>query len=71
MSVILGHSYKHSFNAAIAATAVHVLKEQGHTIRFHDLCREHSNPVRPDMELVSDIPGKRLDSSPSAGNQGS
>ncbi|WP_302015281.1 NAD(P)H-dependent oxidoreductase [uncultured Akkermansia sp.] len=60
ISVILGHPYPYSFNAAIAATTVQALKEQGHTIRFHDLCREQFNPVLPDTELISDVPEDAL-----------
>lgn len=40
ISVILGHPYKHSFNAAIAATVENTLNEQGHHVLFHDLYRE-------------------------------
>lgn len=56
ISVILGHSYKHSFNAAMAAAATDALNEQGHHVLFHDLYRKQFNPVLSGTELVSDIP---------------
>ena len=45
ISVILGHPYKHSLNAAIAEIIVKTLKSSGHDVRFHDLCREHFDPA--------------------------
>ncbi|WP_195985579.1 NAD(P)H-dependent oxidoreductase [Clostridium sp. D33t1_170424_F3] len=54
VSVILGHPYENSFNAAIAATVIKVLKANGHTVMFHDLYRENFNPVIPKEELISD-----------------
>ena len=60
ISVILGHPYKESFNAAMAAAAVETLKEHGHTVSFHDLYREQFNPVLPETELVSDVPEASL-----------
>lgn len=53
ISVILGHPYKHSLNAAIAEIIVKTLKSSGHDVRFHDLCREHFDPAIPKEELVS------------------
>ena len=53
ISVILGHPYKHSLNAAIAEIIVKTLKSSGHYVRFHDLCREHFDPAVPKEELVS------------------
>ena len=53
ISVILGHPYKHSLNAAIAEIIVKTLKSSGHDVRFHDLCREHFDPAVPKEELVS------------------
>ncbi|WP_342990960.1 MULTISPECIES: NAD(P)H-dependent oxidoreductase [Bacteroides] len=55
ISVILGHPYKHSFNAAIAQTVKQVLEENGHTVMFHDLYRENFNPVMSRTELVGDV----------------
>lgn len=54
VSVILGHPYENSFNAAIAKAAAEALEEHGHTVIFHDLYREGFNPVIPKEELVSD-----------------
>lgn len=54
VSVILGHPYDHSFNAAIAQTVKKTLEENGHTVMFHDLYREKFNPVMPGKELVCD-----------------
>ncbi|WP_290551650.1 NAD(P)H-dependent oxidoreductase [Akkermansia sp.] len=51
ISVILGHPYKHNFNAAIAAVAADALKEQGHHVLFYDLYREQFNLVLSDTEL--------------------
>lgn len=54
ISVILGHPYKGSFNAAIAETVVSSLTQNGHTVLFHDLYQENFNPVIPGQELASD-----------------
>lgn len=54
VSVILGHPYENSFNAAIARAATETLEENGHTVIFHDLYQEGFNPVIPKEELVSD-----------------
>lgn len=54
ISVILGHPYEKSLNAAIAKTVVDTLTENGHSVAFHDLYRENFNPVIPANELVSD-----------------
>lgn len=54
ISVILGHPYENSFNSAIAEAVIKSLKENKHTVRFHDLYRENFNPVIPKEELVSD-----------------
>ena len=35
VSVILGHPYDGSFNAAIAQTVVQTLEEDGHAVAFH------------------------------------
>lgn len=34
VSVLLGHPYEQSFNAAIAVAVVRTLEENGHTVRF-------------------------------------
>ena len=47
VSVILGHPYEGSFNAAIAKTVVEALRENGHQVMFHDLYQENFNPVIP------------------------
>lgn len=54
ISVILGHPYENSYNAAIAQTVVETLKENGHSVLFHDLYQEKFNPVMPKAELASD-----------------
>ncbi len=55
ISVILGHPYEKSFNAAIAETVVTTLKNNGHTVMFHDLCQENFNPILSEKELISDM----------------
>lgn len=45
ISVILGHPYEKSLNAAIAGVVTEALLEEGHEIRFHDLYQEKFNPV--------------------------
>lgn len=60
ISVLLGHPYERSFNAAIAAAVVRTLEENGHTVRFHDLHREGFDPVISGKELSSDIAGDGL-----------
>lgn len=60
ISVIVGHPYKHSFNAAIAAAAAEALNERRHHVLFRDLYREQFNPVLSDTELVSDVPEDTL-----------
>ncbi|MBN2390520.1 MAG: NAD(P)H-dependent oxidoreductase [Anaerolineae bacterium] len=45
VSVILGHPDPGSFNHAIAGTAVRVLRENGHTVWFHDLYAERFDPL--------------------------
>lgn len=54
VSVILGHPYENSFNAAIAERVVKTLRKNGHKVIFHDLYRENFNPVIPKEELISD-----------------
>lgn len=45
LSVILGHPYSESFNAAIAGVVVQSLLDNGHVVRFHDLYREKFDPL--------------------------
>jgi putative NADPH-quinone reductase len=54
VSVILGHPTPGSFNHAICATAMAVLKANGHTCHFHDLYAERFDPVMPSSELPKD-----------------
>ena len=60
VSVLLGHPYEQSFNAAIAAAVVRTLEENGHTLRFHDLHGEGFDPVISGKELISDMTGDEL-----------
>lgn len=57
--VILGHPKTGSFNHAIAETAIHTLKDNGHEVIFHDLYREGLDPVLPHDEIPK---GAGLDS---------
>ncbi len=54
ISVILGHPYPNSLNAAITQKVIETLTKSGHAIWFHDLYAENFNPVIPGNELVSD-----------------
>lgn len=54
ISVILGHPYEGSFNAAIANEVVDQLEKNGHSVQFHDLYQEKFDPVIPPDELTSD-----------------
>ncbi|MEA4862509.1 MAG: NAD(P)H-dependent oxidoreductase [Victivallaceae bacterium] len=60
ISVILGHPYSKSFNAAIAEAVVTQLKQDGHDVHFHDLCAEGFNPVISGRELKTDVPEDEL-----------
>ncbi len=60
ISVILGHPYPKSFNAAIAERTVEVLKKLGHEVFFHDLYGEKFNPVLSPEELAGEDGGDRL-----------
>ena len=71
VSVILGHPYDGSFNAAIAQTVVQTLEEDGHAVAFHDLHAEGFNPVIPPSELVSDVPADDGGSRPPSSRDGS
>ena len=48
--LIVGHPRSNSLNHAIAETSMTVLKGLGHDIVFHDLYREHFDPVLPAEE---------------------
>jgi len=50
--VILGNPGFHSFNHAIAATAVESLQKKGYEIVFHDLYKEEFDPVVNAKEIV-------------------
>ena len=54
VSVILAHPYNNSFNSAIANKATEVLKENNHSVYFHDLYAEKFNPLINSEELISD-----------------
>ena len=60
VSVILGHPYMHSFNAAIAQIVIKTLEKNGYTVMFHDLYKENFNPVMPSKELVHDTTDNAL-----------
>ena len=60
VSVILGHPYKGSFNAAIAYIVTETLESNGHTVMFHDLYNEKFNPSIPPKELVCDVSDDEL-----------
>jgi putative NADPH-quinone reductase len=53
--LIFGHPKPNSLNHAIAEKSVNVLKAMGHDVVFHDLYREHFDPVLPaDEETLPD-----------------
>jgi NAD(P)H dehydrogenase (quinone) len=56
ISVILGHPGSESFNHAIADTAVVTLKDVGHRVFFHDLCKEKFDAVLPAAEIPKHAP---------------
>jgi putative NADPH-quinone reductase len=51
ISVVLAHPDKSSFNHAIAAVAVQVLCDAGHSVSFHDLYAEPFDPILPAQEI--------------------
>ncbi len=55
LSVILGHPNKASLNHAIAATAVAMLKQNGHEVYFHDLYEEKFTPLLSSGEIPKDV----------------
>lgn len=60
ISVLLGHPYGESFNAAIAAAVVETLERNGHTPLFHDLYKEGFDPLLSGGEVVGDAAGDDL-----------
>ncbi|MBU0960707.1 MAG: NAD(P)H-dependent oxidoreductase [Proteobacteria bacterium] len=54
ISIILANPHKESFNHAIAATAVEMLHENGHSVCFHDLYREKFDPLLSVEEILKD-----------------
>jgi len=54
ISVILAHPHTGSFNHAIADTAINVLRENGHDVRFHDLYEERFDPLLQAGEIPKD-----------------
>jgi NAD(P)H dehydrogenase (quinone) len=54
ISVILAHPTPHSFNHAIAQTAIATLKQNGHQVSFHDLYAEGFAPILPAAEIPKD-----------------
>lgn len=55
VSVISGHPYGGSFNAAIARIVTETLESNGHTVMFHDLYNENFSHSIPPKELVCDV----------------
>lgn len=58
ISIILAHPNPGSFNHAIATTAADALRQSGHDVILHDLCREQFQPLLTAAELQKDA---RLD----------
>lgn len=54
--VILAHPQPGSFNHAIAASVVHTLEGNGHTVVFHDLYTENFDSVLPGEEIAAGAP---------------
>jgi putative NADPH-quinone reductase len=55
ITLILAHPYPKSFNHAIAETCRKALKDNGHTVFFHDLYGENFDPVMKARELAGDV----------------
>ena len=49
--IVLAHPDENSFNHAIAETCLYQLKENGHTVIFHDLYRERFDPILTAPEI--------------------
>jgi len=56
ISVILAHPTAGSFNHAIASRAVKALKQNGHSVFFHDLYQERFDPLLTDAEIPREAP---------------
>jgi NAD(P)H dehydrogenase (quinone) len=56
ISVILAHPTAGSFNHAIASRAVKALKQNGHSVFFHDLYQERFDPILTDAEIPREAP---------------
>lgn len=56
ISVILAHPDEESFNHSIAQTAIKQLEENGHEIFFHDLYKEHFDPLLTCNEFPKGVP---------------
>ena len=54
ISVILAHPDNHSFNHAIARTAITQLQKNGHSVTFHDLYAEQFDPLLPSPEIPTE-----------------
>ena len=49
--IVLAHPDETSFNHAIADNAAKILDKNGHTVIFHDLCKEGFDPCLPAGEI--------------------
>jgi len=56
ISVILAHPTAGSFNHAIASRAFKALKQNGHSVFFHDLYQERFDPLLTDAEIPREAP---------------
>jgi NAD(P)H dehydrogenase (quinone) len=54
LSIILAHPNPGSFNHAIANTAADALRQNGHQVVLHDLCRENFPALMPAEEFQRD-----------------
>ena len=54
--VILAHPDPRSFNHALAGAACTALRQNGHTVIFHDLHAERFDPIIPAAEIPKDGP---------------
>ena len=60
ISVIVGHPYEKSFNVAIAGTVVDQLRNDRHTVYYHNLYEEKFNPIVTEGELAAGKPDDEL-----------
>ncbi len=56
ISIILAHPDAESFNHAIAQTAAERLRQNGHSVVFHDLYAEKFDPLLPACEMPENGP---------------